>query len=149
MNAALEAHGWQLARGDKTRADGGAYFMAIDPNGEAHELRRMMPVKAAQLYARMADIDPASLPSIKEAKAILEAGQIELEAARAEHQAREAARSQVDEIRPDRAAAAAREREKHGGRGMHQQRQTHAPRISGGQRKKYSARHNRQRKRRA
>jgi hypothetical protein len=48
LNAALEAHGWQLARGDKTRADGGAYFMAIDPQGEAHdELRRMMPVKAA------------------------------------------------------------------------------------------------------
>jgi hypothetical protein len=102
LNAALEAHGWQLARGDKTRADGSAYFMAIDPQGEAHELRRMMPVKAAELYERMADIDPASLPSIKEAKAIQEARQIELEAARAEHQAREAAKGQIDDIRPDR-----------------------------------------------
>jgi hypothetical protein len=92
----------QLARGDKTRADGGAYFMTIDPQGEVHELRRMMPVKAAALYERMADIDPASLPSIKEARAIQEARQIELEAARAEHQARAAARGQVDNIRPDR-----------------------------------------------
>jgi hypothetical protein len=102
LNAALEAHGWQLARGDKTRADGGAYFMAIDPQGEAHELRRMMPVKAAELYERMADVNPASLPSIKEAKAMQEARQIELEAVRAEHQAREAARGHVDDIRPDR-----------------------------------------------
>jgi hypothetical protein len=104
LNATLEAHGWQLARGDKTRADGGAYFMAIDPQGEAHELRRMMPVKAAALYERMADIDPASLPSIKEAKAMQEARQIELEAARAEHQAREAAKGRVDDIRPETAS---------------------------------------------
>jgi hypothetical protein len=68
LNAALEAHGWQLARGDKTRADGRAYFMAIDPQGEAHELRRMMPVKAAELYARLADVDAAHLPSVKEAR---------------------------------------------------------------------------------
>src|SRR5271154_1258287 len=78
--------------------------MAIDPQGEAHELRRMMPVKAVELYARMADIDPASLPGIKEAKAIQEARQIELEAARAEHQARDAAAGRVDDIRPENAS---------------------------------------------
>jgi MobA/VirD2-like, nuclease domain len=68
ISAALESHGWQLARGDKERKDGGAYFMAVDPHGHAHELRRMVPVKAAALYERMADIDPAMLPSVKETK---------------------------------------------------------------------------------
>jgi hypothetical protein len=47
ISAALESHGWRLARGDKERKDGGAYFMAVDPHGHAHELRRMVPVKAA------------------------------------------------------------------------------------------------------
>jgi hypothetical protein len=67
ISAALEAHGWMLAKGDKERKDGGVYFMAVDPSGAAHELRRMVPVKAAELYARMADIDPAPLPRVKEA----------------------------------------------------------------------------------
>jgi hypothetical protein len=68
ISAALAEHGWNLTRGDKERKDGGAYFMAIDPQGHAHELRRMVPVKAAALYERMADIDPAMLPSVSEAK---------------------------------------------------------------------------------
>jgi hypothetical protein len=42
--------------------------MAVDPQGHAHELRRMVPVKAAELYERMVDIDPAMLPSVSEAK---------------------------------------------------------------------------------
>ena len=70
ISAALEARGWMLARGDKERKDGGVYFTAIDPSGAAHELRRMMPVKAAALYARMADIDAAALPGVKAATAI-------------------------------------------------------------------------------
>ena len=64
ISAALEAQGWMLAKGDKERKDGGVYFMAVDPSGAAHELRRMVPVKAAQLYARMADIDAATLPRV-------------------------------------------------------------------------------------
>jgi hypothetical protein len=70
LKAGLEAQGWIVARGDQPRADGGAYFMAIDPQCGTHELRRMVPVKAAALYARMAEIDPASLPSVKAAKTV-------------------------------------------------------------------------------
>jgi hypothetical protein len=67
-NAALESYGWILARGDKPRADGKPYLMLIDPSGGTHELRRRVEgVKAADIYARMDGIDPASLPSVKEA----------------------------------------------------------------------------------
>jgi hypothetical protein len=76
--AALEAKGWLLAKGDKPRADGGVYFMGIDPSGAAHELRRMVPVKAKELYGRMADLDPVTLPAVKTAATI----QREREAAR-------------------------------------------------------------------
>jgi MobA/VirD2-like, nuclease domain len=97
ISAALESHGWQLARGDKERANGGAYFMAVDPAGEAHELRRMMPVKAKELYDRMADLDAADLPSVKEAK--------ERQDERAlMREAHEAAKGRVDDIRPETAS---------------------------------------------
>jgi hypothetical protein len=82
LAAGLEAHGWILARGDKQRADGGAYFMAIDPRGGTHELRRMVPVRAAELYKRMADIDAASLPGVAEAKTRQRARQATHEAQR-------------------------------------------------------------------
>ena len=59
-----------MARGDKTTASGRAYLMVIDPQGGMHELaRRVDGVKAAAVHARMADLDPASLPSVAEAKA--------------------------------------------------------------------------------
>jgi hypothetical protein len=95
ISAALEDHGWMLARGDKMRADGSAYFMAIDPQGEAHELRRMVPVKAAELYARMADVDAARLPNVSDAREWQQIHAADLEQ-------RRAARGQVDDIRPDR-----------------------------------------------
>jgi hypothetical protein len=97
LNAALEDHGWMLARGDKVRADGGAYFMAIDPQGEAHELRRMVPVKAAELYARMADIETARLPNVSDARDRQQIRAVDLE------QRREAV-GRSDDIRPDHLA---------------------------------------------
>jgi hypothetical protein len=97
LNAALEDHGWMLARGDKMRSDGSAYFMAIDPQGEAHELRRMVPVKAAELYARMADIDAARLPNVSDARDRQQIRAVDLE------QRREAA-GRSDDIRPDHPA---------------------------------------------
>lgn len=61
--AALDGAGWTLARGDKRD------FVVIDPHGEAHSLaRRVEGVKVAQVRARMADIDPATLPSVDEAR---------------------------------------------------------------------------------
>jgi hypothetical protein len=95
LNAGLEAQGWMLARGDKARADGGVYFMAIDPQGGTHELRRMVPVKAAELYARMADVAPANLPTVKAAKTF----QLERAAAR-EAQEREKLGGRSDAPRP-------------------------------------------------
>jgi hypothetical protein len=61
--AALDDAGWILARGD--RRD----FLVVDPHGEAHSLaRRVEGTKAADVRARMADIDRETLPSAEEAR---------------------------------------------------------------------------------
>ena len=60
----LEKTEWLLTRGD--RRD----FVAIDPAGVTHSLaRRIDGAKAADIRARMADLDPAGLPSVIQAKA--------------------------------------------------------------------------------
>ena len=67
--AALEEHGYILARGD--RRD----FCVIDRAGDEHSLaRRIKGAKAATIRERMADIDRDSLPSVAEARARVEAG---------------------------------------------------------------------------
>jgi hypothetical protein len=64
FRAALEETGaYILARGD--RRD----FVIIDRNGDDHSLGRRLGMKTAELRAFMADLDPASLPSVAEAKA--------------------------------------------------------------------------------
>jgi hypothetical protein len=63
FKAALEERGYILARGD--RRD----FVIIDPAGDDHSLARRAGVKAAELRERMKEIDPASLPSVTEARA--------------------------------------------------------------------------------
>jgi hypothetical protein len=61
--AALADAGYTLARGD--RRD----FVVIDPAGETHSLaRRVDGMKAADVRARMADVDPANLPTVAEAR---------------------------------------------------------------------------------
>ena len=70
FRAAVEAEGWKLARGD--RRD----LVLIDTHGEVHSLaRRIEGVKAAAVRERMADIDPASLPTVEAARAAQEAEQ--------------------------------------------------------------------------
>src|SRR5208282_2718706 len=111
MQAALDAHGWMLAHGDKTNAKGRAYLMVIDPQGiGVFQLARCVDrVKAADVHARMADLDPASLPSVKEAQAqqqVREAAREarhahDLAAARAMHEAQQAAKGRTDDTRPD------------------------------------------------
>ena len=65
FTAALEGTGWILAQGEK-RA-----FVLIDPDGETHSLaRRVEGAKAKDVRARMADLDPAMLPNISQAKAL-------------------------------------------------------------------------------
>lgn len=82
FRAALEESGdYVLARGD--RRD----FVIIDRGGGDHSLGRRLGMKAAELRAFMADLDPASLPSVTEAKA--------------QQQAREAAPGLLDNIQPD------------------------------------------------
>ncbi|HEX4077917.1 MAG TPA: relaxase/mobilization nuclease domain-containing protein [Rhizomicrobium sp.] len=62
--AAIENEGWRLAQGD--RRD----FVAVDPYGEAHSLsRRIEGAKAADVRARMKDVDRESLPTVALAKA--------------------------------------------------------------------------------
>lgn len=66
FKAALEDAGYVLARGD--RRD----FVIMDAEGRAHSLGRQLPgVKAAELRAFMADVDPSLLPGVKEARAAL------------------------------------------------------------------------------
>jgi hypothetical protein len=64
--AAIEAHGLVLARGE--RRD----FVVVDHAGGLHALsKRITGTTAAQIRARLADLDPAALPSISQAKAQL------------------------------------------------------------------------------
>lgn len=70
--AALEERGYILARGD--RRD----FCVIDAAGDEHSLgRRISGVKAAEIRSRMADIDPLTLPSVEEGRALARARQDE------------------------------------------------------------------------
>lgn len=63
FKAALEDAGYVLARGD--RRD----FVILDTDAKVHSLGRQLPgVSAKDLRAFMADIDPDSLPSVKEAR---------------------------------------------------------------------------------
>lgn len=62
FKAGLEAAGYILAQGD--RRD----FVVIDRAGDEHSLARRVGAKAAEVRARMSDIDRASLPEIEEAK---------------------------------------------------------------------------------
>jgi hypothetical protein len=62
---ALWEEGFALCRGD--RRD----FVAIDPKGGTHSLaRRVDGAKTKDIRARMADLDPAYLPSVTEGKAM-------------------------------------------------------------------------------
>ena len=65
--AALHESGWRLCRGD--RRD----FVLLDPHGETHSLaRRVEGATAAAVRQRLAGLDPASLPSVAEARAAQE-----------------------------------------------------------------------------
>lgn len=62
--AALSEAGWQLCRGD--RRD----FVLIDAAGEVHSLaRRIEGARAADIRARLTDINPATLPGVAETRA--------------------------------------------------------------------------------
>lgn len=66
FSQAVTAAGWTLCRGE--RRD----FVLLDPQGGVHSLaRRIDGAKAKDIRTRMADIDSASLPSVKEARAAL------------------------------------------------------------------------------
>jgi hypothetical protein len=63
--AALHEHGYILARGD--RRD----FCIVDQAGDEHSLaRRISGAKAAEIRARMGDIDRDALPTVAEARAM-------------------------------------------------------------------------------
>jgi hypothetical protein len=93
FKAALEASGdYVLARGD--RRD----FLIIDRAGGDHSLARRLGEKAKAVRERMADLDPASLPGVEEAKQI----QRDRQAERAIQEARAAAKGRTtDDIGPD------------------------------------------------
>ena len=67
---AVTKAGWNLARGD--RRD----FVLIDPKGGVHSLaRRIEGATAKDIRARMADIEPTSLPDVTAARATTRARQ--------------------------------------------------------------------------
>jgi hypothetical protein len=108
--AALDSHGWMMAKGD--RRD----FVLIDPQGETHSLTRRVDTKAAEVKARIADLDREQLPSVDDARvrqlareAAREARQAhDLAAARATHEAQQAATGRIDDTRSVFTAAADR-----------------------------------------
>lgn len=68
FQSALEDAGYTLCKGDKRD------FCIIDPAGDVHSLaRRVEGVKAAEIRERMSGIDPATLPSVKEASEFVKA----------------------------------------------------------------------------
>lgn len=74
FSAALQEKGYLLARGD--RRD----FVLIDPTGDIHSLaRRIDGAKAADIRAKMGDLDRDSLMSAKEASAWMQAKEGEAE----------------------------------------------------------------------
>lgn len=74
FQAAIEEKGYLLARGD--RRD----FVLIDPQGDIHSLgRRIDGVKAADIRAKMGDLDRDSLMNAKEASAWMQAKEGETE----------------------------------------------------------------------
>ena len=102
FKAALEDAGYVLARGD--RRD----FVILDEDAKVHSLGRQLPgVKAAELRAFMAEIQPEDLPSVKEARTAVR------EAARAEPlpEAGQSGQPQVDAAEPTHQEPQAAERE--------------------------------------
>jgi hypothetical protein len=66
--AALADAGWMLARGDKRG------FVALDPTGEARAVNKdITGLTAAQVRARLAEIDTKALPGVDEARALIRA----------------------------------------------------------------------------
>jgi hypothetical protein len=97
--AALDAQGLILARGD--RRD----FVVIDAAGGDHALsKRITGATAAETRGRMADIDPAGLPDVDEAKV----RQQTREAARAMQDGYQSAKGRTDDIWADFTAASTR-----------------------------------------
>jgi len=69
FQSALEHSGYTLCRGDKRDT-----LCVIDSAGDSHALvRRIDGIKTAQLRQFMADIDPHTLPSVKEATELVKA----------------------------------------------------------------------------
>jgi hypothetical protein len=63
--AALEAHGYVLACGDRRG------FVALDPAGEAHSInKKITGLVAAQVRERLVDIELEQLPDVKQARAL-------------------------------------------------------------------------------
>jgi Relaxase/Mobilisation nuclease domain. len=101
---ALAEAGYILARGD--RRD----FIVIDQAGESHSLaRRIEGEKAAGIRARLSDIDQATLPDARDARA--EQAQKALEAAQKAEEARRAAEAAQKAEEARRAAEAVQKAE--------------------------------------
>jgi hypothetical protein len=92
LKAALEQDGLILARGEKRD------FVVVDMAGAAHSLGRRVGEKAKTVKQRMADLDPASLPDVAQAR------EVQQEQARS-HQLAQEERQREQEQQAKKAAA--------------------------------------------
>jgi hypothetical protein len=122
FKAALEDAGYVLARGD--RRD----FVILDSDAKVHSLGRQLPgIKAAELRAFMVDVNPETLPGVKEARSEIRAAarMPQREPPQPEGQAGPSA-PQVDDRRTAMLQALA---ERHGA-GLAEQERRHAQEVA-------------------
>ena len=84
------------------RAATGAILSSLTALGDDHSLARRLGMKAAELRAYMADLDPASLPSVDQAKAMQAAREAVREAAREAQEREQHGRAADGQGREDR-----------------------------------------------
>lgn len=75
LQAALGDHGYTLARGDKE----GVLLVVDERGGFASLARRVEGAKAADVRAKVSDLDPKSLPTLDQARALLNVKEIKHE----------------------------------------------------------------------
>lgn len=89
---ALEEAGYLLARGDKRD------FVVLDPAGAVHSpARRIEGAKAKDIRSKCEDLDPDSLPSVEEARALQEQRELARQEAAKEAAEQERQQAELDE----------------------------------------------------
>jgi hypothetical protein len=76
FSAALDEHGYKLARGDRKE------FVIVDGSGVVHGISRRTGASAAEVRAKLSDLNPAETPSVQHAKEMQDDAKRQREATR-------------------------------------------------------------------